>query len=100
MISPDFGLSGREELPGFWATNTETPNGIIVFLAIQNRLFSSAQHLAVSKWGSYEDFTKQAVFGQATMWSKIMSGRFHRTRLYCLANRGLSLVGTPEGGKS
>lgn len=50
-MSPDFGLSGREELLRFWATRTETPNGIIVFLAIQNRLFSSAQHLAVSQWG-------------------------------------------------
>lgn len=81
MMAPDFGLSRGEELLQLLASNTETPNGIIVFLAMQNRLFSSAQHLAVSKLGEFEDFTKQAVFGQAPMWSKIMSGLFCEARL-------------------
>jgi hypothetical protein len=47
-------LSGGEELLRFWATTKETPNGIIVFLAMQNRLFSSAQHLAVSRERLYQ----------------------------------------------
>ena len=81
MIRRDFGLARGEELLQLLASNTETPNGIIVFLETQNRLFSSAQHLAVSKCWEFEDCIKLAEFEQAPMWSKIMSGLFNSARL-------------------
>lgn len=74
MVGSDFGLSCGEELLQLLASNIETPNGIIVFLAMQNRLFSSAQHLAVSKLGSLKTLPNKQYFGKHDMWSKIMSG--------------------------
>ena len=100
MISPDFGLSGGEELLQVLGSNTETPNGIIVFLAMQNRLFSSAQHLAVFEMLEFHDFTKLAVFGQAPMWSKIMSGLFSSCKSIVPCQARPFLGWHSEGGKS